>query len=134
MKIVLIVLFSLAIYTSAVAQTKQQPDTSVVKEFGEAEKPAEFPGGSEGWRTYLEKNMKYPKKAMKANIQGVVKVQFIVETTGAVSEVAVISEPGGGLGDEVVRLISKGPKWIPAEQGGKKVKFRHIQAVTFALE
>jgi TonB family protein len=122
----------------SLAQTnaRKNSDTSVVKAVTPAteDKPAEFPGGSEGWRMYLEKNLKYPKKARRAEIQGVVRVQFIVGKNGDISEVSILTDPGGGLGDEVVRLISTGPKWVPAEKDGKKVIYRHIQAVTFSLQ
>ena len=136
MKIWLCFFYFLIFGNAVLGQTKDTKpiDTVTVKDLKTVEKPAEFPGGSDGWRSYLEKNLKYPKKAQRAKIEGVVRVQFIVDKTGVVSELGILSEPGGGLGEEVIRLISSGPKWIPAEQNGKKVSYRHIQAITFRLE
>jgi protein TonB len=61
-------------------------------------------------------------------------VQFIVDKTGKVSSVLPMNDPGGGLAEEAVRVIAKGPNWTPASQNGKKVIYRHIQSITFALE
>lgn len=102
--------------------------------FTKVDKPAEFPGGTKGWSEYLQKNLVYPNKAIKKNIQGVVRVQFLVDKAGNISEVQALNNPGGGLAEESVRIIANGPKWRPAEQNGRKVIYRHIQAITFKLE
>ncbi len=116
---------------SPVPTPAEGPDSKV---FTKVDKPAEFPGGAEGWRDYIMQNLKYPKKAIKKNIQGVVRVQFLVDKSGNISEVKAINDPGGGLAEEAVRIITNGPQWRPAEQNGKKVIYRHIQAITFRLE
>ena len=141
---------SLLMLNAAMGQTKPAADSTIRIQyetagardstdylsvvFTKVDVPAAFPGGANGWKAYLESNLKYPKKAQKKGIQGVVRVQFIVDKTGKVSEAAVLSEPGGGLGEEAVRIIMQGPNWVPATQNGKKVIYRHIQSITFALE
>lgn len=104
------------------------------KVFTKVENPAEFPGGQDAWRRYLERSLQYPEAAQEAGIQGVVRVQFIVDKEGNISEVQALNDPGEGLAEEAVRIIKKGPKWKPAEQNGRKVIYRHIQSVTFRLE
>ena len=129
----LVTLFiSMAIVANSQQANSKEEDYDKV--FTKTEKPAEFPGGADGWRKYLESNLKYPKKALKKGIQGMVKVQFIVDKEGNVSEVMALNDPGGGLAEEAVRIIKNGPKWIPAEQNNKKVLYRHIQSLTFRLE
>lgn len=115
-----------------VAPKKVEEDYDKV--FTKVENPAEFPGGPDAWRRFLERNLQYPEGAQENGTQGVVKVQFIVDKTGAISEVTALNDPGDGLADEAVRIIKKGPKWVPAEQNGRKVIYRHIQAITFRLE
>lgn len=102
--------------------------------FTKVENPAEFPGGPDAWRRYLERNLQYPEAAQESGTQGVVRVQFIVDKEGNISEVQALNDPGDGLAEEAVRIIKKGPKWTPAEQNGRKVIYRHIQAITFRLE
>ena len=109
-------------------------DSTGKEVFTKVDKTAEFPGGAQGWSEYLQKNLKYPKKAIKKNIQGIVRVQFLVDKAGNISEAQALNDPGGGLAEESVRIIANGPKWKPAEQNGKKVIYRHIQALTFKLE
>ncbi|WP_343030582.1 TonB family protein [Phnomibacter ginsenosidimutans] len=104
------------------------------KVFTKVENPAEFPGGPDAWRRYLERNLQYPDNAQENGTQGVVRVQFIVDKEGNISEVQALNDPGDGLAEEAVRIIKKGPKWTPAEQNGRKVIYRHIQAITFRLE
>lgn len=109
-------------------------DEDYDKIFTKVENEAEFPGGPEAWKRYLERNMNYPESAMENGTQGVVRVQFIVDKEGNISEVQAVNSPGDGLAEEAVRIIKRGPKWKPAEQNGRKVISRKIQSITFRLE
>jgi periplasmic protein TonB len=104
------------------------------KTFTKVEVPAEFPGGLDGWRRYLERNLQYPDAAQENGTQGVVKVQLVVDREGGISEVVALNDPGDGLAEEAVRIIKKGPKWKPAEQNGRKVTYRFVQTITFQLQ
>jgi protein TonB len=101
--------------------------------FEHPEIAAHFPGGKDAWRRYLERNLVYPENAQENEIQGTIKLQFIVDAEGNISDVTALNNLGGGLAEEAARIISHGPKWIPAEQHGEKVISRHIQTVTFRL-
>ncbi len=102
--------------------------------FTKVEVPAAFPGGIDGWRMYLERNLRYPKAAQKRNTQGAVRVQMTVKKDGSVTDVAVLNDPGDGLGDESKRVVLKGPKWIPASEGGISVNYKFVQTITFQLQ
>lgn len=132
--IFLVILLTLTTAGIATAQSKDSTDKSYDKIFTKVDQPAEFPGGPDGWRKYLEGNLKYPKKALRKNTVGVVRVQFIVDKQGSVTEVNALNDPGDGLAEEAVRVIQESGKWIPAEQKGRKVIYRHIQAITFMLQ
>jgi len=119
---------------SANSTTAPSSKSTDDKVFTKVDIPAGFPGGTQGWTEYLQNNLRYPNKAVRKGIQGVVRVQFIVDREGNISEVAALNDPGGGLAEESVRIIKNGPKWKPAEQNGRKVIYRHIQAITFKLE
>ncbi len=103
------------------------------KVWTKVEIPAEFPGGQSEWIRYLQKNLRFPDAAIDNGTQGVVRVQFVVDREGNISDVQAMNDPGDGLAEEAVRIIKKGPKWKPAEQNGNKVIYRHIQAVTFRI-
>ena len=101
--------------------------------FYTVEKPAEFPGGSHGWRKYLIKNLNVDlpvKNGAPAGIYTVV-LNFVVQSNGEVTNVETINNPGYGTESEAIRVIEKGPKWIPAEQNGKKVNYLVKQTIVF---
>lgn len=101
--------------------------------FAKVEVESEFPGGAAGWQSYLIKNMRYPVKAMKKRIQGMVVIQFIIDKQGRVSDVEAVEGPEM-LAEEGVRLIKASGKWIPATQDGIPVKSYKKQPFVFKLE
>ncbi len=101
------------------------------------EKEAQFPGGPEGWRRYLEQNLNALVTVKDRAPEGIyrVKVQFIIDKEGKVSNVKAVSVPEQcpSCGKEAERIIRKGPKWIPAMQNGEPVIYKCIQFVTYQV-
>jgi hypothetical protein len=48
------------------------------------EKESEFPGGISRWQYFLNKNLRYPGRALNNEIQGNVRVLFVVDAEGRV--------------------------------------------------
>ena len=61
-------------------------------------------------------------------------VTFIVDKTGNISDVQAENDPGYGTKAEAIRVIKKGPAWIPAIQNNHKVIYRHKQGITFQVK
>jgi len=103
--------------------------------FTREEKEAEFPGGEKGWRTYLERNLNpdVPVKKRAPPRTYNVRIKFIVQKDGSITDITAETSYGYGMEEEVIRVISKGPKWIPAVQYGRKVKAYRVQPVTFVV-
>ncbi|RYE13073.1 MAG: energy transducer TonB, partial [Sphingobacteriaceae bacterium] len=118
--------------TAVVAPKQDVTDYDQV--FTKVEVAASFPGGLDGWRRYLERNLQFPESAQENGTQGVVRVQMVVDKDGNITEVQALNNPGDGLAEEAMRVIKKGPKWVPAEQNGRKVTYRFVQNVTFQLQ
>lgn len=97
--------------------------------------PAEFPGGINGWRKYLERNLDSDLPVSNGAPAGkyTVVVSFLVDKSGAISDVVAENDPGYGTKAEAVRVITKGPNWKPAIQNGNKVIYRHKQSITFMV-
>ena len=114
--------------------TKKSGESGPDRIFTEAEVAPQFPGGAEGWKRYLQRNMKYPALATEKSRQGTVRIQFVVQTDGSIAGVKPLTDLGYGLEEEVIRLLINGPKWTPAMQNGHTVAFRTIQSVTFNLQ
>jgi TonB family protein len=98
------------------------------------EKVPEFPGGAKGWSSFLSQNLRYPDYAIDKNIQGVVRVKFLVYKDGSIDELEILSSPHESLSKEVLRLMKKSPNWEPAVRYNEPVIYRHVQRVTFRLE
>lgn len=98
------------------------------------EKGAEFQGGMMGWRRFLEHNLHYPQQSQEKRIQGVVRVQMVVDKSGKISDIKVLSAPDTFTAAEGERIIKLSPNWLPAIQHNRKVTYRFVQTITFALQ
>ena len=110
----------------------QVPEDSL---YTKVEIEASFPGGESVWRNYLTLALNFNVAVDHYAPPGTytVVVQFIVNKDGTVTDVKPLTNHGFGMEQEVVRVISKGPKWNPAIQDGKQVKAYRRQPVTFQV-
>ena len=81
---------------------------------------------------FISSNLKYPEGTLKLNITGIVKLHFIVETTGRITNIMPIKVVGGGATKEAERIL-KLLKWIPAKKDGKYVRTVKTFEVNFNL-
>lgn len=91
----------------------------------------EFPGGEVGLSKYIEENLKYPENAKKDSLSRKVFVQFVINAEGKVENVKIARSVDQALDKEAIRVVKSMPKWEPAKQFGKPVKFTHTIAVEF---
>jgi protein TonB len=124
-----------AVFVAPKIQKNVDPSKNNEPIFYTAEKPAEFPGGKEGWSNYLMNNLdrNLPNRNKAVPGKYFVKLNFIVSKNGDVENVIAENNPGYGTESEAIRVIEKGPKWIPAEQNGKKVNYLMKQVITFIV-
>ncbi len=85
---------------------------------------AEFQGGMGALGKFLQKNLKYPEAAQRANVSGKIYMEFIVETDGTISKYEIIKSVGFGVDEEAIRVLKLSPKWIPAKHKGRNVRSR----------
>jgi hypothetical protein len=90
-------------------------------------------GGIPGFYNFLARTLHYPIYAKENNIQGKALITFIVERDGSLTDGKILKDPGGGIGDEVLRAIMLSPKWIPGMQGGRHVRVQYIVPVSMTL-
>lgn len=102
--------------------------------FTAVEQNPEFPGGAAEMYKYLSKNIRYPGAASRANIQGRVFLQFVVNTDGSITDVEVVKGVGFGCDEEAVRVVKSMPKWKPGRQSGRAVRVKYTLPVNFQLE
>jgi len=112
-------------------EEKIQTDSLFTRE----EIEAEFPGGQKRWRLYLEKNLNPSVPVNHKAPKGLytVIVKFVIQKDGSVEDIVAETSNGFGMEDEVLRIIKKCPKWIPAIQYGRNVKAFRRQPVSFEV-
>ena len=88
-----------------------------------------FPGGEEAYMKYLATNIKYPKTDKP--IKGIVVVSFVVDKNGKVKDVRVVRSLNKLCDDEVVRVVSASPEWIPGKKDGKPADVKMTLPVNF---
>jgi len=76
--------------------------------------------------------IEYPAAARRANIEGRVIIQFIVDESGNVTEPTILRDIGGGAGEEALRCVRQ-MKWTPGRQRGEPVRVMMSQPVIFKL-
>lgn len=112
----------------------ETPEEEVADEvFNVVEVMPSFPGGSSKFNEFISQNLKYPKKALRANVEGKVIVSFIVEANGNLSDIEVVKGIGYDCDEEAVRVLLTTPDWIPGQQMGRNVKVRVLLPLTFAI-
>ena len=98
-----------------------------------AEKMPEFPGGQNALKSFLKANIKYPQLANEIGISGTVHISFVVEPDGSLTHIEILKSIGGGCDEEALRVINLMPRWIPAEQGIRKVRFKLSIPIVFKI-
>jgi len=87
---------------------------------------------------FIAANIQLPKEARESATGGLVLVEFVVEKNGLIGEVRAVKDPGMGLAREAIRVITlmkdRKMKWVPAENGGKRIAFRYTVPVSFNLQ
>ena len=81
----------------------------------------------------LQRKVVIPESCRKANVEGRVIVQFIVDEDGNVREPKVTGSLGSGCDEEAIRVISEHAKFTPARQRGRAVSVRISLPITIKL-
>ena len=122
----------------------------------------EFPGGMNDMFGWMNRNVQYPKEALKYGVQGRIIVEFVVEKDGSITNIREIKGAGkdGGiivnaykakdesseelkkenedkgrisLQEEAKRVVTAMPKWTPGRDNGQPVRTKFVLPVMFRL-
>ena len=80
---------------------------------------------------YINKNFKMPEYDGNG---GTLKIAFIIEVDGSVTNVKVVKDLGEGTGTEAKRVISSSPRWSSGEFRGKKVRVLYELPIKIASQ
>ena len=86
---------------------------------------------------FIINNLKYPKAAKEAKIEGKAMVQFVVSKDGIIKNIEVKETPSTALGEEAVRVLNlmneQKQNWVAGVADGKKVAVQLMLPFTFKL-
>ena len=77
---------------------------------------------------------RYPYRAKRMGMEGEVKIRFLVDKEGNVSDVTILSSEPPGVFDEAVLNAVSSWKYAPGELMGRRVATLVTTSVVFALE
>ena len=93
-----------------------------------------FPGGKEALDKFIAANLVYPQTSKALGVEGVVTVQFTVNTDGSIGSIKIVRMVDPDLEQEAIRIVKKMPAWIPADKDGSPVESTAEVAVPFVLD
>lgn len=115
--------FALPVDTSMVVRTAKDLDSQV--------EPS-ITRGMAGLPTYLAQELRYPPEAFRYSLEGTVKLEFVVEPSGSLSNMHALQDVGGGCTEEAMRLMYRIP-WKPGVKHGQRVRSSIQVIIRFSL-
>ena len=94
----------------------------------------QYPGGTDELKSFIARNLKYPIKSKKDNVEGRVLVSFIIEENGKISNAMVKQSLNDECDAAALKVISKMPRWKPGMEDGKANRMMYTVPVDFKLE
>ena len=86
---------------------------------------------------FISSNLQYPENARKLKIEGKAVVSFIIEPNGSLSDITAMTNLGGGLEEEAVRVFKlmneKKLWWVAGMKDGKYQRVKLQLPITFKM-
>ena len=82
---------------------------------------------------WLTANLKYPVSAQRKKIQGKVMVQFIVDTSGTMTDLKIVQSLEASCDKEAMRVMRMMPKWKPGIDNGQPCRTMVCIPIVFKL-
>ena len=113
---ILLLLFTLTSF----GQDKNSTDSSTF--VCVADPMPSYPGGIDSLRTFIKRNLKYPKGTV--DYVGVVYVGFVVTENGSTTDFKIVKGLCEMCDKNAIEALKKMPKWIPAIVDNKPTRTR----------
>ena len=82
---------------------------------------------------YVSQNINYPADLKESGVEGLVVIEFTVDTTGSITKTKVLRSAHPELDQEALRLVSEMPKWEAGLKDGKKTPVKQKLPINFKL-
>ncbi|PRY05738.1 TonB family protein [Pontibacter ummariensis] len=110
-------------------------DRKADQPYAYVEQMPRFRGGEQEMLKFLAKNIRYPKEAQEAGLEGLVVVSFDVDDDGSLGNIQIIKSLGMGTDEEAMHVVEQmNGNWEPGTQGGRPVPVRYTLPIRFAIK
>src|SRR6478735_7640382 len=92
----------------------------------------QFPGGEAALNRWLSKLLR-PGDELQPGQKVKVLVRFVVNQTGSIEKIELLQPGGEPYDKEVLRVISKMPRWEPGRQNGHNVSAWFLIPIIFEM-
>ena len=99
--------------------------------WGVPEQMPNFPGGEVALMNYISERLVFPSEAKEAGVEGRVYVGFVVMEDGSLSCFKVLKGLGYGCDEAALEVFKDMPKWQPAMNRGKSIRYPYQVPVRF---
>lgn len=132
--LLLVSVFYFSYFSFSQSDSSQKKSTDSSTKLNEI--PPSFPGGEKALMEFINKNIIYPKKAVRNKIQGTVYVKFLINENGEAVNFEIMNKTklGYGLEEAAIEVLKKMPKWSPGYQNNKPVNVSLIIPITFKVK
>jgi TonB family protein len=109
---------------------------SIGRVYTRVEQMPQLPGGGGivAISKAIQSQLVYPPYAVQQQIEGIVQVYFVVDSTGAVHSERIVRGIGGGCDTQVLAAVHKLPHFTPGNQYGRPVAVGLTIPIVFRLE
>ena len=80
---------------------------------------------------FINEHLRYPDAFVENCVQGAAVVTFVVETTGQLSDIRLLRDPGAGTGEEALRVVRLMPRWQPGKVDGRTARVQYTIPIRF---
>ena len=91
-----------------------------------------YSGGKDALSKFIRENLKYPKEALEAKVEGKVVIDFDVDDNGAVHNVRLVQGIGFGCDEEAMRIVSL-LRYQKVRNRGRRVQMHSKLNIRFKL-
>lgn len=85
-----------------------------------------YPGGIPKLMNFIGQNYDYPMQALRAGVNGVVEIEFVIDKSGEARDFKIKRALGYGTGEAALKVLKKMQKWQPGFQRGIPVNVKYI--------
>jgi len=94
---------------------------------------AEYKGGTAAWMKFLSSTLAYPDEAVTSEVEGRVRVRFVIEKDGTVTNVEALDGPSILQQEAIHAITMSSGSWQPETMFGHAVRSYKVQPILFKL-